>query len=88
MWSRLSVPVRLFVLLFIQSGVITVNMRAIAQGRYAESFVSDLILYLMGFTIVKQIVEANTKTAQFCYALGGATGAQVAIWATKILFGE
>lgn len=79
--------VRLFLLNFVQYCVIAANTRTVAQGHYLASFATDLLCAGIGFTITKKIVDAKTWTDRAGYALGGACGAQLAIYLTKVIFG-
>lgn len=50
------------------------------------TFATDLIIAVIGFTTVKQIVEAKTRLEQAAYAIGGALGAQAALWISSRYF--
>lgn len=84
----LPVPVQLFIFCFIQSGIITVNFRAVAQANYVATFVTDMLLFMNGFYIVKRIVDAKTVAAQIGYAFGGSCGSILAIYLSKVWFGQ
>ncbi len=55
-------------------GIITLNSRL-----YLETAIADGLLLVIGFTSVKKIVEATTKTEMAAYVIGGVAGTQVAI---------
>jgi hypothetical protein len=71
---------KLFVLMFIQFLVLTLNTASIAKHYYLGTFLTDLVICLLGFTILKQIAEADTMHDRIAYALGGAIGAQAGIF--------
>lgn len=76
----------LFILQFLAFMVITLNMRAVADANYVMTFVTDLLVAFIGFTTVKRIVDATTRLEQIAYALGGACGAQAALWVSVNYF--
>lgn len=69
----------LFGLTFIQWGILTLNTTAIAKKNHLILFVTDLILAVLGFTILKEIVVSHSFLDLASYALGGALGAQLAL---------
>jgi hypothetical protein len=71
------------VLDFVYCIVFAINMRAIAQGRYARTFITDLVLGAFAFSIVKLIAAAKTPAEMLAYCFGGAAGACVGIWFTR-----
>lgn len=83
-----TVGVQLFLLCFVQSGLATINYRAIAQAKYVEAFLSDIALFLFSFFIVKKVVQADRWQDGFLYALGGACGALLCIYLTVEWFGQ
>lgn len=65
--------------MFVQFFVITVNTISIAHGVYFWTFLTDLVMCFIGFTILKNMVESEKWVDRIGYALGGATGAQFGI---------
>lgn len=82
----MKTPLHLFCMMFVQYGVLTVNMRAISSGNYLGLFLTDLVVAILGFTILKKVEQASTKTDMMAYALGGAIGAQAALFISLRLF--
>lgn len=78
---------RLFAMNFVQFCIIAANMRSVAQGLYLATFVTDVAICVISFTLTKRIVEAQSNVDRFAFAIGGALGAQVAIFATRALYG-
>lgn len=78
--------VHLFVLMFIQYGVLTINTRAIAGGNQLWLALTDLVVATLGFTILKKAVEATTRIEMYAYALGGTLGAQAALLISQRLW--
>ena len=68
---------------FVYCVVFAANMRAIAKGSYAGTFVTDLVLGAFAFTIVKLIARATTLSEMVAYCVGGALGACLGIYVTK-----
>ena len=76
----------LFVLEFFAFLIVTLNMRAVADLNYFLTFITDILVAVIGFTSIKQVVNATTRVEQFAYALGGALGAQTALWLSSRYF--
>ncbi len=64
------------------------NYRAVAQGRYLDSRISDILIAIMGFTMVKKIALANSLLEQAMYVLFGGLASITGIWITKQVFGQ
>ncbi len=64
------------------------NYRAVAQGRYIESIISDGLIAAMGFSMLKKIGAANTVEERIAFITGGIIASGVGIWITKFLFGQ
>lgn len=76
----MSLALKLFALMFLQFFVLTVNTISIAHGNYLGTFVTDIVICLLNFTILKEMVESKQFKDRIGYALGGALGAQFAIF--------
>lgn len=79
----------LLILNFISYLVIAYNYRACAKAKYLQVLITDIILCLIGFTITEYIVRAiqsGAWSARVFYTIGGALGAQVGIYLTKVVF--
>lgn len=66
---------------------LVVNYRMVAQGRILETVVSDGVLALLGFTVVKAIAGAESRGDRIGYAIGGMLGSALGIVLTKALYG-
>ena len=86
MTHPLSRAAFLFVLEFFAFLIVTLNMRAVADINYPLTFITDILVAVIGFTSIKQVVNATTRVEQFAYALGGALGAQTALWLSSRYF--
>lgn len=71
--------VQLFFLEFVGYFIVTLNMKSVADVNYLMTFVTDVMIALIGFTSVRMIVEATTTREKIAYILGAALGAQVAL---------
>lgn len=78
---------KLFTIMFIQYFLVVANTRAYAQGHYAWTAVTDLVFAWLNFTLIQQVAKSNSTKDRVAYTLGGTTGALVAIWVTKIVYG-
>ena len=84
--SHISRAALLFCLQFFGYLLVTLNIRAVADANYILTFVTDILIAVIGFTSIKQVVNATTRVEQFAYALGGALGAQTALWLSSRYF--
>ena len=66
----------------------SVNARALAQGRMAWTFISDLVYACVGYYVIKNVAKNENRWGQFGFVLGGAWGSVLAIALTKRLFGQ
>jgi len=71
---------KLFVLMFIQFGMITLNTTAIAHKMYLATAITDTIICILGFTILKDVQQSGSKSDMAGYTAGGVLGAQFAIF--------
>lgn len=70
--------------------LITANFRAIAQGLYFWTAVTDVMIVIQGLIITKLLIEdenARDKWSIAAFSIGGACGSLLSIWVTKHLFG-
>jgi hypothetical protein len=73
---------------FMQFFLITINLRAAAQGLYAWTAFSDLLISANNFLLIKRISQSESRPALIGYSLGGALGSILAIYITKVLYGQ
>lgn len=76
-----------FAIQCLQYFLITCNMRAISQGSYFWTAITDFTFAAVNFAIIKKIAQSETKTAWAGYTLGGVVGSLSAIYLTKLIFG-
>lgn len=69
----------LFGVNFIWNVGVSYNVQVIAQGRYTETFISDLILGVIAFYMVKRLSKAEKWYEMVAYTIGGAIGAVLGI---------
>ncbi len=66
--------------------LITINYRAVAQGNYLLTGVSDFIFASLNFFVIKKIAKSNDTIHQWLgYSLGGVVGALLGIYVSKFL---
>lgn len=75
-----------FVIQFVQYLLITVNMRAVAAGKYAWTGISDFAIAGLGYFLIQRVAISHSYGAWAGYALGGVFGSQVGIWLSKRLW--
>jgi hypothetical protein len=78
--KKYKTSAQLFVMMFLQYAVITFNIRAVAVSSYWALALTDLVISILGFTILKKVEQANGVIDMAGYALGGTLGAQVAMF--------
>lgn len=66
----------------------SVNARALAQGRVAWTFFSDLVYAAVSYSLIKWISKNEDGWGRLGYIFGGAWGSVFAILLTKKLFGQ
>jgi hypothetical protein len=84
MKSALSIGLINFVLYLF----LVINYRSVAQGRYIESIISDMIIAGLGFSVVKKISEAKSISDRIAYIIGGGLASFCGIYITKMFFGQ
>ena len=65
--------------MFLSFLTVTLNTIAIAHYNYVGTFLTDLTICYLGFTILKTIEEAEGWWDRLGYMFGGAIGAQFGI---------
>jgi hypothetical protein len=66
--------------------ILTIDYRATAQGNILWSIVSNFVIALLTFTIIKKIEKAESFWDRVGYAVGGTLGNVAGILATKALW--
>ena len=75
-----------FAVQFIQYLVITVNMRAVAAGKYTWTAITDALVAGLGFFLIQHVASSHSKYAWAGYVIGGLIGSQGGIWISKRLW--
>jgi hypothetical protein len=75
---------------FLNYAVVTWNLRALVLGWYVSMCISDALISIIGFTIIKKISgnESRTAVGMAGYAIGGACGSLFSVFLTKRIFGQ
>jgi hypothetical protein len=71
--------------------IIVANTRAIAQGSYLWTAVTDTLFSAQSFLFAKLMIdnkEARSWSAGLGITIGGTCGSLLSIWLTKILYGH
>lgn len=75
---------------FISFFIIVANNRAVAQGNYLWTAVTDTFFNLQAFVVMKMAIEdpnGRTWAAGLGATLGGTLGSLASIWVTKHVYG-
>lgn len=65
--------------------ILCVNYRAVAQGNYLQSVISDFMIASASFFIIKKIAKDESKGVWMWlgFAMGGVVGTIIGIWISK-----
>jgi hypothetical protein len=75
-----------FAIQFVQYLLVTINMRAVAAGKYVWTAVTDATFAGFGFLLIQKVAETHSHGAWAGYVAGGIVGSQVGIWVSKRLW--
>jgi hypothetical protein len=64
--------------------LLVVNIRAVAHAQYAAAVVTDGLICLCGWTLLKKIVAADGVASRCGYITGGMAGSALGIWLTRV----
>lgn len=67
-------------------GLIALGFIAIAEYNGPVAFFLDVFTYIVGFFVLKTLLEVQSKRLVFIAAVGGGSGTFVAIQIGKVLF--
>lgn len=71
--------------------IVCANFRAVAQGLYFWTAITDMFLVFQGMMLTKLMID-DEKSRDWvsitAFTLGGATGSVISIWVTKHVFGS
>ena len=78
-----------FALQFLLYLLITVNFRAIAQGRYGWTVFTDMLISAAQFWIIRKVgSSADSVIAWIGFVCGGAGGSSTGIYLSKKVFSK
>lgn len=67
--------------------LITVNYRAIAQGRYLATAASDFAFAGVNYLILRKVVKSDSAAGWLGYTIGSTLGSLLGILITKFIYG-
>lgn len=66
--------------------MLVINMRAVAQGQYVVAVISDGIIALISFLVLRRIIKSTDEPHQWAgYTVGSMIGSVVGIYVSKML---
>jgi len=68
--------------------ILVYNYRAVAQARYTDAVLSDMLIAGLGFSILKKVAAANSISERIAFVLGGGLASYCGIYVTKAVFGQ
>lgn len=83
-WGRKAAE--LFGIQFCWYFITTLNFRAVAEVRFIDTFVTDILISTLAFVSIKRVVNATTLSERLAYMFGGACGALLALWLSTFWF--
>ena len=72
-----------FGLMFVNYGLVCINMRMIARGSYLGTAWTDAAIAGLGFTLIRSVASADALGAQLGYVSGGVCGSLLGLWLTR-----
>ena len=72
-----------FALMFLNYGLVCINMRMIARGSYLGTAWTDAAIAALGFTLIRSIADTDALIAQLGYVSGGVCGSMLGLWLTR-----
>lgn len=63
--------------------LIVVNIRACAKGKILIAVLTDFVICVLGFTLIRLIASAGSAPEVLAYAAGGSSGSALAILLTR-----
>lgn len=70
------------------SFILCVSWRALAVGDYLWTGVTDAILLILSFSIIKRVMSAEGVLDRIAYVVGGVVASLLSIWFTKAVWGH
>ena len=64
--------------------LITVNYRAVAHQQYAWAIVTDGVICLLGWSLLKRVMDAQGWPARSGYIVGGMVGSAAGMYLTRV----
>ena len=71
---------RLGLTVFAQYFLLALDIRFVASRNFPGIIVVNALIALMGWYVVRGIVQAHTLRERISYVVGGASGAVLAVW--------
>lgn len=68
--------------------MLTLNVRAVAEGNYALTGLCNLIILTGNFFLIKKISTAKSKATLVGYAMGGSIGSILGVFVMKFIYGK
>lgn len=78
----------LFLFTLVNSAIVIYSFRGVSESDYFSVFWTDVVYAAMSFTILKKMVEADTRREMAGYVLGLALGSQLAMLAYNHIYDE
>jgi uncharacterized membrane protein YfcA len=72
----------LFLLIWLSYTLIAFNTRVVARGAYAATIVTDALIAIVGFVLIKHIAVSDWHQLVW-YTLGAMAGGASGIWLSK-----
>lgn len=69
--------------MFLNYGLVCINMRMVARGSYLGTAWSDAAIAVLGFTLIRHVASTDALVAQAGYVVGGVCGSALGLWLTR-----
>lgn len=88
MLSNLKEGFLLFIAQILSFTFISINYRALAQANYLYAMLSDVLIALLSFFIIKRVALSKSTTSHWLgYTLGSVFGTFIGIFISKLILG-
>ena len=73
-----------FALMFVNYGLLCINMRMGARGHYLGTASTDAAIAVLNFTLIRWVASTDALVAQVGYVCGGVCGSMLGLYLTRL----
>ncbi|HEV8445464.1 MAG TPA: hypothetical protein VGQ44_01545 [Gemmatimonadaceae bacterium] len=72
-----------FGLMFLNYGLLCINMRMVARGHYLGTASTDAAIAVLNFTLIRYVASTESLIAHVGYVCGGVSGSMLGLYVTR-----